>query len=393
VLFREPGSIAQMDGVEILDELRSDLGMLLWQINRDVLLWAGTEPEERPRLFTAGALSRRERQVKHAGLAGEALAAVELLTGLLRSDVVEDASHVTYCCERLSDWAVSARVPQTAVWFAQAAAAASPADASVAMRVGQLTAGFGRLTLAEDWLRRAIALGRRSGDWASYGDAWVELGRVMLLRDQVARARTCFLKATRAARRHSLWATRGQAYYGLFKAAVAADDHDDAERYAQTALSALGKQHPDIPALLHDLAELMLRRGDNSLAAMHILQNLLPTRRPHGERIETLTLLVKAAGGAGEQTVLQQAWLDVLDALQRLGETPEAARYLLKLARAAADVTEVRMAQESARRALAIATRRVEQPLAVEAAALLEEFGVPGIAVPTPRRLRSRVMK
>src|SRR5688500_13731619 len=49
-----------LEGGSILEELQSELGALLWQSLRDVMLWADTLPEAREGLFAPEAAGRRE---------------------------------------------------------------------------------------------------------------------------------------------------------------------------------------------------------------------------------------------------------------------------------------------------------------------------------------------
>src|SRR5688500_8834386 len=56
-----------LEGVQVLEEVQGPLGLLLWETYRDVALWAGTAPEERDGLFSAGAAAARRASMDAAG--------------------------------------------------------------------------------------------------------------------------------------------------------------------------------------------------------------------------------------------------------------------------------------------------------------------------------------
>ena len=400
-----------MEGTPILEESPGDLGVLLWQSYRDVILWGETEPEEaRAKLFAPGSLDRREVLIGSSSLRGEVRAAVEMLTRSLRESIPSQPDEIVYCCRRVAEWASSAGKCYTAFAMALAAAGVVPKDPAVALEVGQYAASAGLQVAAEAWFRRTIGLGRRAKDYATYTQAWLELGRSFAARgslkspapfhgetdpagapvdhagsqlhpkvspelhsgaDQAARARQCFITAVRSARRHGMGTTRGEAYHELFVLAFAAGQYGVADRYAQRALRLLGKRHSRVPSLRHSYANLMLRQGENAAAAIRMLDTVLPTRRTPQERIETLLLLVEAAGRAGEAERFQKAWLDALTTIERLGESEPAARHLLGLAQIGLGLGEANRATHAARRVSAIASCLRDQALQDAAAALL----------------------
>ena len=71
------------DGFEVLDELRTPLGLLLWQCLRDAALWAATVAEGRTGLFSPGALGRRRERIHREVGAGELRAPLETLAAVL----------------------------------------------------------------------------------------------------------------------------------------------------------------------------------------------------------------------------------------------------------------------------------------------------------------------
>jgi tetratricopeptide (TPR) repeat protein len=398
-----------MEGTPILEESPGDLGVLLWQSYRDVSLWGETEPEQRACLFAPGSLDRRAALIDGSTLRGEVRAAMELLTKGLRESGASQPDEIVYCCRRVAEWADAAGKRYTAFAMALAAAGVSPKDADIAFEVGRYAASARLQVAAEAWFRRTIGLGRRAKDYGAYTQAWLELGRSFAARgagpsahsrgetgsagaptthaggerhpnvspelhsgsDQTARARQCFITAIRSARRHGMGTTRGEAYHELFILAFAAGEYGIADRYAQRALRLLGKRHSRIPSLRHSYANLILRHGENAAAAIGMLDAVLPSRRTAMERIETLLLLVEATGRAEARERFTRAWIDALTAIERLGESQPAARYLLDLAQIGSGLGEANRAVHAARRAMAVASHIRDHGMKEQAAAFL----------------------
>ena len=103
---------------------------------------------------------------------------------------------------------------------------------------------------------------------------------------------------------------------------------------------------------------------------------MLPLRRSGSDRIATLTLLVRAAGYAGQDAILADAWFDAARAIERLDTSPDTARRLLDLARAGRDTRGMDAARvaEVARQAYHMAVRVEDRPLALEAEAFRLEL-------------------
>lgn len=360
-LHHEPGRSESIEGIAILAEVQGDGGLLLWQTYRDVLLWASAPPVSRSKLFAPEARERRERLLQASGLTGTPCDAAELISDVLHggAENMLATGQVTAACHAIAQWAASQDAADTAVAFARAAAEVSPNAGAAALRVGILAARFGRLALARSWFRRAVTLSRQERDWISYGFAFVELGHLALKRDSVDEARQLFRRAYLVGERYGSRVLRGHALHGRSKVAVAVGDFQTAKKSAEAALRALGKHHPDAPLIQHSLAELLLRLGGegSSGAALHILAEVLPTRHTPGERIATLSLLIRAAMSLEARQVVENAWFDAISIIDALPQTVEAARLYMILAHLADEIISPVRADGAARRALVAAMR------------------------------------
>jgi hypothetical protein len=95
------------------------------------------------------------------------------------------------------------------------------------------------------------------------------------------------------------------------------------------------------------------------------------------EQVRALTMLVRAAGGAGDHDLLHSAWERTLGLIDAYGSTSAGARLLLALALAGAEVLEERQADIVARRAWNFAMRLGDSILADECAAFLARARLP----------------
>lgn len=370
-----------MEGTSILEDVPGAKGLLLWQTYRDVLLWSASSAETPNELFTPDALSNREALIQAAAFAEEPAVALRVLASLLRIKPRREVApqQVRRACSTIADWALSLRATRTAIAFAQAAAAACPAESRAALKVGRMAATHGRSAFADSWLARGIALARREGDWSTYGSAYVELARLAERDRQLRRARARFTRALRVGRRYGDSELRAHACYGLLRIASAANEYDAGERFARAALRHFGRSHPLRATVLHDYADLVLKRGvagasdviEAGCQAVQLLASIIPERATEPERITSLLLLVRAATHAQQPDVVENAWFDAIAAIELLGETREAARHLMELARTTAEVLEARRADELAQRAHSVAVRVNDRALMAEVSSFL----------------------
>ena len=363
-ILREPDET--LEASYILDEIKGDLGLLLWNSLRDVTLWAAVEPERREGLFTAEAANKRLGQLQGSAVEPTLEVSLTTLAAVVGSPGTASPEIVSLVCVEISRWAQERGAFGTALAFAQAAALASPDEAAPAYTVGSLALRWGRQARAETWLRRSIGLARRRKDWQTYAQAYVDMGVLYARRDMPGSARRYYTQAMRAARRHGLLAVRGAALHGLFLLAMEAGELDESERYARSAMRAYGRGHPRLAELLHDVAYLWVTRESYG-RAIPVLQKLLVARTGPGERALTLAILARAAAGTGERRLYEEAWSSAWSLINRPGVREDHARTLLELARGAAKLRDwIRMEQATRLHAAQprAADRKVQEQLA-----------------------------
>lgn len=385
-LFRDPDCPEAFEGVSILSEIPGELGLAVYQVFRDVHLWADVPDTSGCELFANGAVAGRASLIHSASPEPGLRADLETLSAVLQNDAPREAAVVTEAALSVSRWANGQSAGRTAILFAQVASAASPGSASAALEAGRMAAADGRYTVAETWLRRAVAVARRGPDMESYCGALTELSRVYLLAAEQsgARARSAAATAARMARRHGLRLSGARARHQLALVELTAGRPAEAEHQARYACKLYSRQSSEAPGVLHLIAEAILAQRARTPEAIGILQKLLPLRHAAPERFRTLMLLIRAAGTVRDKRLLESAWLDALAVIELMGGGERAAEYLLELARAAADALERQRAAEAARRALALATRRGDQRLIAEIGGFIEQAHLRSLAPRPP---------
>ena len=127
---------APFEGAEILDELRTDFGLFLWQALRDVVLWASCHPAQRGVLFTptAGQIPQSIRSLASELTLGNAVGA---LARLSREPGDVTAHEIARGCVQVSEWAARQGLAATEVQFAEAAALIFPTRPEMALLAGR----------------------------------------------------------------------------------------------------------------------------------------------------------------------------------------------------------------------------------------------------------------
>jgi tetratricopeptide (TPR) repeat protein len=355
-----------LEASQILDEFPGDMGLLLWQTLRDVTLWSSVPAERQAGLFGADAAERRMRLLHAAGAEPAVEISLTALTAMVGNPVDARPEIVGLLCMQISHWAEARGALATALSYAQAGALADPEDPGPAFSVGTLAMRWRRHTRAETWLRRSIGLARRARQWETYAEAYVEMGALYARRASYETAHGHYVQALRATRRHGLMSIRGAALHGMLLLAMESGALEDAERYARGAKRAYGRGHPRLGELSHDAAYLWVTRGSHA-RAIPVLERLLTSRVEPVERAFTLSVLARAAAGAGDTQRYLGAWSDAWSlARARAGEEMRHAQTLLELARAAAAFRDRVHLDQAARLALEVATRQNQQAVAAE---------------------------
>jgi tetratricopeptide (TPR) repeat protein len=359
------------EGLGVLDELAGEKGLVLWQSLRDALLWAEAQDDERASLFAADAERARMAVILTAQPSPDLEEPLGVLARMLGEPTQISDEMVALACRRVSQWADDEGLLTTALAFAQAAATVTPGDPSVAFAVGKLARRKAEYARAETWFRRTIALARQIGDWATYSEAFLGLGRMYMQRGNLPMSRRFLVRSMRAAQRNSLHELEGMALHALFGVSVEAGREQEAGELARVAYNAYGAHSRHVPRLAQDVAYWWITQGYFS-RAVPVLRSLLPHLPQPADRLMVFGNIARAAGGLGDRETFREAWVECFDLLHNAAVDERAAQGLLDLAYGAASLGLWDKAEMAAREALEIGSRRQEAKIRLTAESVIE---------------------
>lgn len=356
------------EGLGVLEEVCGREGLVLWQSLRDALLWAEAPAGERAGLFAARAVANRAALIAAAD--PELQEPLGVLARML-GDAESSEADVALACRALARHAEGRGLLGTALAFAQAAATVDASDAAAAFDVGSLARRRGEAARAETWLRRTVALARQSGDWATYAQAFLTLGRMDVERGKHAAARKHLDRAVRAAQRNSLHGVEGKGLHELCAVAIQEGGDDEVRELARAALDAYGPGAAELPRLARDVACWWIAAGRFN-RALPLLRAVLPHLPDPAPRLALHGTIARAAGGVGDRDAFREAWDACFDLLHARAAREQGAAALLDVAHGAATLKLWDKADQAARQALEIAAEAGEAPVQLDAERLLD---------------------
>lgn len=365
------------EGLAVLEERRSELGMVLWKSLRSVLQWANTDPADRSELFPEEASERRLDEIASVvDESHELRSPLETLARALAATERAKGPELARACHEVHQWAAGADAPRTALEFLQAASLCHPSHASYALEVGRAARSMGQNARAEAWFQRAIGMSRQAKDWVPYIQAYLDHGRILVAKGALPAARRSYVKALRRSVRQGLRRWEAHARHDLFVLEDRAGHPEKALGHATSALRAFSSRPNELPGLACDLAAFWMRRGRADLA--YPLLREATMRLEHDARGAALGLLARASGAAGDTDVFDRA----VEELDRWWNGPGVAGAWVDVARGALALGRPDQAREAARRAETMARRWGEDPTPFRAEAVLSAAreGEPGRA-------------
>ncbi len=379
-LLGDPGgpNIAE---IGILDEHPRVQALLIWNVVRDLMLWAGCPEEKRPELFPPESARVRNHQLESARLQEDAATWLELLMGVIYglSDVPRPG-FLSDLCERLAGWAAPQGKIATAIGFAQGGALAEPMVPRAARLVGELAARSGQTVRAESWYQRAVGIARRRQDWSVYASSFQGMGELAFRRGALAEAQERFRRGLLAARRNGFRPEQADGCIGMLRVAVERGRFDDARRWESRARRLVRR----MPEKLQDLAaasvELWMHVGDyaRALEGLEILRLDASGER----RMYVLARIAHASAGIGDLQRLMDAWTQAWALAHSSRSAPRRIRYrtFIELHRAAARRRDSARAARALTEAAKLAQGSVEE---TEVRALRQGGAVQNGAEPT----------
>jgi tetratricopeptide (TPR) repeat protein len=360
-----PPAPAPLDRTQVLMQMETTAGLVLWRALVDARLWGDAPAAERRRLFRAPTADVRER----FALACEEIPALAPAFGtfalMLRSPDLATSEQVGSACALVHAWADQAGLRTVALRFAEAAAHAdpeSPARANLAARSARRAMMYDR---AGTWHMRAYKLAVRARNRGETVWALMGYGAMMKATDRIPEARRFLQRATRRAMAFGRRKEAAVAHHELMGIAVDQERYRLAELHAGSALALYPGDHPSLPALGHDFAFVLLRQKHYS-TALPLLEQAAPLLARPDERGLAMSSLAWAAAGAGRLTRLTQAecatlelvaifdahapavFLHLAEAFCLAGDVERAGQYADEAARAAQARGEIQFVREAA---------------------------------------------
>jgi len=360
-----------LEGGNLLQEFPGELGVVLWQALRDVMLLAATPAAERDGLFTADAERRRLAAMLSAAVDPLLEAPLRTLAAMVGDPAAGPGEAIGVACRQIGQWAEARGALETALAFAQDAALACPGDAAAALNVGRIAYKLSDHARAEIWYRRTIGLARQGRDWSLYTHAFLGLGNLYVRRGNFPAGRRYRNRALRAAKRGGLRQLQGISLHDLFILEAECGNAAEAEGYARRAMECYGVKSSRLPALANDVAYFWLINGRFS-AALTVLRPLVRQMSDPKERLSVLASTARAAGGAGDREAFRHA-------AERVGASADdpsvqygLARAWLDVAYGAASLEEWQEAAAAAEAALGLAERLEEAKVVFIAESILD---------------------
>jgi len=363
-LIRSLGDSA-LPHIVVLNENEPAPGVVLWQLLRDVTLWASIPPGQR-----SSALFNDS-----AGCVGDVVPELHVDLGTLDAFVREahpDAAAVIgYTCYRIAQWAEARGCSGTALEFVQAAALADRSTPTYAYEVAKLSRRRGDGARSSVWFSRAGVLARRAGDWETLARSYAGLGNLFRQLGNLAAAAAQHERSLRVARRYGLRELRGDALYDLCVLRYESGDPAGGAAFARKALRAYGRGHARIPQMAHDVAVCWMDHQGRFADAFLVLRQLLERTWRPADGLLLMGSLARAAAGVGDRDRFESAWTEVQARIAGASDQECHAAALVDLARGAALLGDSERAMRTAELALTLARERREGRILLEAEAVL----------------------
>jgi tetratricopeptide (TPR) repeat protein len=359
------------DGFNVIDEWQSPAAVLPWQALRDAILWA-RRAEGPVRLFAFTAPERRAADLADPAIPDDIRAPLTVLSRVLEPTPADAREELAHACRAISKWADTNGFPQTAISFAQGAALIHTMHAGHAYQVALLCRRAAEYERAETWYRRALRLAKLAGDNHTAALAWSGLGNVLIKRGEYDVAKLAHLRAFRIARRQGLWHVKGNALHDLFAIAVETGQVAEAENLARQAFQAYPSSSDYLPALACDVASHWMHQGFYKRAII-VFRAALPTQRLRSVRLLIVSLIARAAAGAGDLALFTWAWTEAWATLNHDPATDRGCAVLYNLAYASACLEDWERALLAGRYSVELAVSRGEKEVHARAVKLLAD--------------------
>ena len=346
-----------------LDALDDDLAWAMFLITRRMRALADATPRSLSRWV-------RGLEVRAAAAGAPEIGADLRLLVNATSAANKNQRPLAAACFRLAEWADGRAIPELAIQFASAAVAFDPNNPEQAYLSARLHRRLDRWAEAEVLYGRAIWLGRAAKQWSFYIRGHLGLGKIHQERGEHAAAMARYVPAANAA-----WSLSGEKWlagiteHDLLMLSIETHKMDDALVHALQAHRWTPKHAQSVPALVHDIAVMLVRMRAYGLAAP-LLRAASAKFGDAGDRAIASSSFAFAAAGVGNLEGFREVRESLLGSVGRFAQRDAGIHH--NLAAGAHLLGLLADAEWHAVRSIDIATARRELGLAAEARSILE---------------------
>ncbi|HEX6747009.1 MAG TPA: hypothetical protein VF092_06895 [Longimicrobium sp.] len=344
---------ASVSGSEILRELPSAEGVVLFSLFTTALFWSCGAENRVPELAAV------ERQALAQLNECACWAGIAVIARHLASTTPADRDELAQACFCVADWASGHNARETALAFTLLAALIVPRHPRYAWAAGRMLRSHGRMREAEFWYRRSHRVAVWMRDAYGQSISLSSLGVLAYIAGSQSKAERRLEKALLVASRHGLRILEGEILHNLMLLEMERHEFARAEEYAARVVERYLPDHERLPALAHDIACLWMEQG-HFARALPVLCSLVPRFTDPVEKFQVFAALVRAAGGAGDKAAFASAWVGADACLPLVQEESLHAGAFLDLGRGAASLASWDQAVSAFQRAELIARSRGE---------------------------------
>lgn len=310
-----------------LPDAEDALAWTLWLGLRRIRDWADTPPDERAAFFALAVLDGRggsdtARAARWASARAEAPELEEALTSLARlwsAPAQVEAVELADACDAVAQWAERRALNETALQFAEAAAALEPKSPKRANLAGRACRIGGAWSRADAWYQRGLGMARQQNSRVELFRGNLGAGAVAYLQGRYRSAHDFFVSGAWKARDMGKLPLAARAQHDLMLLAVELGKFGKSLTHAQRALHWYPMHHPRIPYLVHDFAYL-LTRVRHEAAALEVLENVRPMIPAEHESLLVWGTVARAAGGSGDAKLFASAKAQVQQLAKRYSQ-------------------------------------------------------------------------
>lgn len=359
-------SAAKFEGLELLNEIPTPLGLILWQRYRDVLVRTQAPTTNRRRLFDPRGL----RLLVGDTEAEVPLALVDPIDALHRM-VRGGAGDVVGACSAVASWAYEEGLLATAAAYARLAAVVDPSDPELAFTAGRATRDEGHYTLAEFWFQRTISLARRATDEEAKAAGYLGWGVLEEQRGRRRVARSRFQTALRTATGAGLARMAGLAHQYMMALTVPDGAYKEGLEHGIAAARYFADDDSKLIRLAIDIGAFASEHMHYG-TALRLYEAALPFLGRPSDRLAGLANVGRAAAAIGEKRRFAEVWAE----FDRLSLSPPKLFYaesLIELAHGAVTLRYWRHASKMIQEAVRVA-REQDNPRSLSAARAVQQL-------------------